>query len=51
MSNLAPHIRFEDIEHLLVAHGNVVGCDKLTSKDPSTQTVQITYETPEQAQA
>lgn len=51
VSNLAPQIRFEDIEHLLTPHGHVVACDKLTSKDPATQTVQITYEATEQAQA
>lgn len=50
ISNLAPHVRFEDIEHLLTVHGTVVHVDKLTSKDPTTQTVQIAYETAEQAQ-
>ncbi|KAL3283615.1 hypothetical protein HHI36_006754, partial [Cryptolaemus montrouzieri] len=50
ISNLAPHVRFEDIEHLLAAHGRVVSCDKLTSKDPTTQTVQVVYETIEQSQ-
>lgn len=50
ISNLGPNVRFEDIDHLLSQHGRVVTCDKLTSKDPSTQTVQVTYETPEQAQ-
>lgn len=50
VSNLAPHVRFEDIEHLLTQHGHVVACDKLTSKDPNTQTVQITFENFEQAQ-
>ncbi|XP_065164272.1 insulin-like growth factor 2 mRNA-binding protein 1 isoform X3 [Atheta coriaria] len=50
ISNLAPHLRFEDIEHLLTPHGTVVNVDKLTSKDPQTQTVQITFETVEQAQ-
>ncbi|KAJ8982520.1 hypothetical protein NQ317_018561 [Molorchus minor] len=50
ISNLGPHIRFEDIEHFLNQHGRVVSCDKLTSKDPTTQTVAVTYETTEQAQ-
>ncbi|XP_060517676.1 insulin-like growth factor 2 mRNA-binding protein 1 isoform X2 [Cylas formicarius] len=50
ISNLGPQIKFEDIEHLLSQHGRVIHCDKLTSKDPNTQVVQITYETPEQAQ-
>ncbi|KAJ8951878.1 hypothetical protein NQ318_019854, partial [Aromia moschata] len=50
ISNLGPHVRFEDIEHFLNQHGRVVSCDKLTSKDPSTQTVAVTYETTEQAQ-
>ncbi|KAF5270495.1 hypothetical protein FQA39_LY08373 [Lamprigera yunnana] len=49
LSNLPPNVRFEDIEHLLSQHGRVVSCDKLTSKDPSTQTVQITYDTADQA--
>ncbi|GJQ70605.1 putative RNA binding protein [Trypoxylus dichotomus] len=50
ISNLASHVRFEDIQHLLTPHGKVISCDKLTSKDPNTQTVQITFETPDQAQ-
>ncbi|XP_066255130.1 insulin-like growth factor 2 mRNA-binding protein 1 [Euwallacea similis] len=50
VSNLGPQIKFEDIEHLLAQHGSVIHCDKLTSKDPTTQVVQITYETTEQAQ-
>ncbi|KAK5645814.1 hypothetical protein RI129_004278 [Pyrocoelia pectoralis] len=50
LSNLPPNLRFEDIDHLLSQHGRVVSCDKLTSKDPTTQTVQITYESAEQAQ-
>ncbi|XP_015835353.1 insulin-like growth factor 2 mRNA-binding protein 1 isoform X3 [Tribolium castaneum] len=50
ISNLGPNVRFEDIEHLLLQHGAVVACDKLTSKDPTTQTVQITFESTEQAQ-
>lgn len=50
ISNLAPHIRFEDIEHLLAQHGQVINCDKLTTKDPNSQTVQITYDNAEQAQ-
>ncbi|KAJ8917413.1 hypothetical protein NQ315_005459 [Exocentrus adspersus] len=50
ISNLGPHVRFEDIEHLLNQHGRVISCDKLTSKDPTTQTVAVTYETTEQAQ-
>ncbi|KAF7285224.1 hypothetical protein GWI33_011546 [Rhynchophorus ferrugineus] len=51
ISNLGPQIKFEDIASLLSEHGNVVHCDKLTSKDPTTQVVQITYETTEQAQS
>ncbi|CAG9768943.1 unnamed protein product [Ceutorhynchus assimilis] len=50
ISNLGPQIKFEDIELLLGQHGRVIHCDKLTSKDPNTQVVQITYETTEQAQ-
>jgi insulin-like growth factor 2 mRNA-binding protein 1 len=50
ISNLGPNVRFEDIEHLLLQHGAVVACDKLTSKDPTTQTVQVTFESTEQAQ-
>lgn len=50
ISNLGPQVRFEDIDHLLSQHGHVVSCDKLTSKDPNTQTVQVTFETNDQAQ-
>lgn len=50
VSNLPPHVRFEDLEPLLSPHGKVLACDKLTSRDPNTQTVQITFETPDQAQ-
>ncbi|XP_049822802.1 insulin-like growth factor 2 mRNA-binding protein 1 isoform X2 [Aethina tumida] len=49
ISNLDPSKKFGDIEELLARHGRVINCDKLTSKDPTTQTVQVIYETPEQA--
>ncbi|CAH0558056.1 unnamed protein product [Brassicogethes aeneus] len=50
ISNLDPTKRFSDIEELLARHGRVVVVDKLTSKDPNSQTVQVVYENTEQAQ-
>ncbi|XP_025832796.1 insulin-like growth factor 2 mRNA-binding protein 1 [Agrilus planipennis] len=50
ISNLPPNVRFEDIKELLLQHGEVVSCDKLQSRDPNTQTVQVIYENAEQAQ-
>lgn len=50
MSGIPPHAQFDDIEPLLKPYGKVEHCDAVTSKDPSTQTVHITFENPDQAQ-
>jgi hypothetical protein len=50
LSNLPLHVRFEDLEPLLTPFGSVQNCEKLNSRDGSTQTVQVSYETQEQAQ-
>lgn len=49
ISGIPLHAHFDDIEPLLKAYGRVEHCDAVSSKDPNTQTVHITYETPEQA--
>lgn len=51
ISNLAPHVKFEDIDFLLNQYGRVMHCDKLTSRDPATQTIQVIFETMDQSQA
>ncbi|KAK7793766.1 hypothetical protein R5R35_000962 [Gryllus longicercus] len=50
LSNLPTHVRFEDLEPLLTPFGPVQNCEKIASRDGSTQTVQVSYETQEQAQ-
>lgn len=50
VSGIPLHARFDDIEPLLKPYGKVEHCDAVSSKDPNTQTVHITYETVEQAQ-
>ncbi|XP_048488874.1 insulin-like growth factor 2 mRNA-binding protein 1 isoform X3 [Plutella xylostella] len=50
ISGLPLHVRFDNIEPLLSAYGNVQHCDKVTSRDPNAQAVHITFESPEQAQ-
>jgi len=50
LSNLPVHVRLEDLEELLIPFGSVQSCEKLNSRDGSTQTVQVSYETQEQAQ-
>lgn len=50
ISNLASHIRFEDIESLLTQYGRIISIDKLPSTDLTTQAVAIIYENTEQAQ-
>ncbi|XP_054270210.1 insulin-like growth factor 2 mRNA-binding protein 1 isoform X4 [Macrosteles quadrilineatus] len=50
VSNLPPHVRFEDLEHLLIPYGNIQKCEKLNSREGQPQVVQISYETQEQAQ-
>lgn len=42
--------RLEDIETLFSSCGQVLVVEKLSSRDPNTQTVLITYDTQEQAQ-
>lgn len=50
ISGIPLHARFDDIEPLLKAYGKVEHCDAVSSKDPNTQTVHITYESIDQAQ-
>ncbi|XP_045784467.1 insulin-like growth factor 2 mRNA-binding protein 1 isoform X3 [Maniola jurtina] len=50
ISGLPLHARFDTIEPLLSQYGNVQHCDKANSRDANTQSVFITFETPEQAQ-
>ncbi|KAJ9582076.1 hypothetical protein L9F63_003578, partial [Diploptera punctata] len=50
LSNIPSHVRFEELEPLLTPFGSVQSCEKLNSRDGSTQTVQVSYETQEQAQ-
>ncbi|XP_048504743.1 insulin-like growth factor 2 mRNA-binding protein 1 isoform X2 [Athalia rosae] len=50
VSNLPPHARFEDVEPLLTTYGLVQNVEKLSSRDPNTQTLLVSYETQEQAQ-
>lgn len=50
ISGLPLHLRFDNIEPLLLQYGNVEQCDKANVRDGNTQAVYITYESPEQAQ-
>ncbi|XP_031827425.1 insulin-like growth factor 2 mRNA-binding protein 1 isoform X2 [Nomia melanderi] len=50
VSNLPGHARVEDIEALFGNIGQLQSVEKLSSRDPNTQTVLVVYETPEQAQ-
>jgi insulin-like growth factor 2 mRNA-binding protein 1 len=50
LTNLPLHVRVEDLEPLLTPFGSVQNCEKLNSRDGSTQIVQVSYETQEQAQ-
>ncbi|XP_058837397.1 insulin-like growth factor 2 mRNA-binding protein 1 isoform X1 [Topomyia yanbarensis] len=50
ISGIPQHAKFDDIEPLLKPYGKVEHCDAVTSKDPNTQTVHITFESHEQAQ-
>nr|XP_033331353.1 insulin-like growth factor 2 mRNA-binding protein 2 isoform X1 [Megalopta genalis] len=49
-SNFPSHTRVEDIEALFGNCGQLQSVEKLSSRDPNTQTVLVVYETPEQAQ-
>ncbi|XP_020282992.1 insulin-like growth factor 2 mRNA-binding protein 2 isoform X2 [Pseudomyrmex gracilis] len=52
VSNLPAHVRLEDLEALFCNYGTVQNIEKLTSRDPNTQTqtLIVSYETQEQAQ-
>lgn len=50
ISGIPLHAHFDDIEPLLKPYGTVENCDAVSSKDPNTQTIHITFETHEQAQ-
>lgn len=50
ISGIPLQTRFEDIEPLLKPYGIVKQCEAVSSKDPQTQTVHITFENYEQAQ-
>ena len=50
ISGIPLHAHFEDIEPLLKPYGKVEDCIVVSSKDPNTQTVHITFETYDQAQ-
>ncbi|XP_053689991.1 insulin-like growth factor 2 mRNA-binding protein 3 [Sabethes cyaneus] len=50
ISGIPQHAKFDDIEPLLKPYGKVEHCDAVTSKDPNTQTVHITFESHDQAQ-
>ncbi|XP_076278955.1 IGF-II mRNA-binding protein isoform X2 [Lasioglossum baleicum] len=50
VSNFPSHARLEDIEVLFANCGQLQSYEKLSSRDPNTQTVLVVYETPEQAQ-
>lgn len=50
ISGIPLHAHFDDIEPLLKPYGKVEDCAVVSSKDPSTQTVHITFESFEQAQ-
>lgn len=50
LSNLPSHARFEDLETLLSPFGSVQSCEKLGSRDGGVWSVQVSYETHEQAQ-
>lgn len=50
ISGIPLHAHFDDIEPLLKTYGTVVHCDAVSSKDPNTQTIHITFDTHAQAQ-
>lgn len=50
VSNIPAHVRFEDLESLLSPFGTVINFEKLNSREGPTQTVQVSYETQEEAQ-
>ncbi|XP_029166929.1 insulin-like growth factor 2 mRNA-binding protein 1 isoform X2 [Nylanderia fulva] len=50
VSNLPAQARFEDLELLFANYGQVQNIEKLSSRDPNTQTILVSYETQEQVQ-
>ena len=50
ISNLPSNARIEDLEQLLAPYGAPQNYEKLGTKEGPTQTVQISFDTPEQAQ-
>lgn len=50
ISNLPTTFHSEDLELLLSNYGQVQNIEKLSSREPNTQTLLISYETTEQAQ-
>lgn len=50
VSNLPAQARLEDIDALFSSYGQVQNLEKLSSRDPNTQTYLVSYETQEQVQ-
>ncbi|XP_076162178.1 insulin-like growth factor 2 mRNA-binding protein 2 [Ptiloglossa arizonensis] len=50
VSNFPSHAKLDDLELLLSSCGQVQSVEKLSSRDPNTQTALVSYETQEQAQ-
>ncbi len=50
ISNLPSHVRIEDLEPILTPYGGIQNYEKLGTKDGPTQVVQISLNSPEQAQ-
>jgi insulin-like growth factor 2 mRNA-binding protein 1 len=50
VSNLPAQARLEELDILFSNYGQVQNIEKLSSRDPNTQTFLVSYETQEQAQ-
>lgn len=50
VSNLPAQARVEELDALFSSYGQVQNIEKLSSRDPNTQTLLVSYETQEQAQ-
>ncbi|XP_075213249.1 IGF-II mRNA-binding protein isoform X3 [Lycorma delicatula] len=50
VSNIPSHVQLEDLQSLLGQFGNIQNCEKISSREGQSQTVQISYETQDQAQ-
>ncbi|KAL6437216.1 hypothetical protein ACFW04_005042 [Cataglyphis niger] len=50
VSNIPAQARPEDLEALFSTYGQIQNIDKLSSRDPNTQTLLVSYETQEQVQ-